>query len=242
MVHDGSSGAPTQERAGDGDRPGDRGEKKLIERAYREGERLGLAVWCEDEAGPYPTRPYPGGRWAEAGQAHRQPHEYLRNGTAKLLSLFHPASGQVRAHGVIRALNALLHPWLKQELTAILATLPPPTPVTDPSVNRARWAQCQAGLSQPITLPPDLPALRMLLVLDNLTGHKTPAWVLWLVAHGIMPVVHPTQRLLAQQGRVHSAHPGAPSTGGSVSSDDTHADHRLAGSDGAGLEPSADAL
>ncbi len=31
----------------------------------------------------------------------------------------------------------------------------------------------------------------MLLVLDNLAGHKTPALVLWLFAHGIMPLYTP---------------------------------------------------
>jgi hypothetical protein len=31
----------------------------------------------------------------------------------------------------------------------------------------------------------------MLLVLDNLAGHKTPAFVLWLFAHGIMPLYTP---------------------------------------------------
>ena len=74
-------------------------KKNLIERAYREGEQLGLAVWTQDEAGPYPTRPMPGQSWAEEGQARRQPHEYVRNGTAKLLTLFCPSSGEVRAKG-----------------------------------------------------------------------------------------------------------------------------------------------
>lgn len=41
------------------------------------------------------------------------------------------------------------------------------------------------------TLPKVLPPLRMLLVLDNLAGHKTPDFVLWLVAHGIMPLYTP---------------------------------------------------
>ena len=41
------------------------------------------------------------------------------------------------------------------------------------------------------TLPEQLPPLRMLLVLDNLAGHKTPDFVLWLVAHGIMPLYTP---------------------------------------------------
>src|SRR6266852_6579169 len=70
--------------------------KKLIEQAYIIGEVLGLSVWCEDEAGPYSTMPYPGGSWQPIAQPMHQPHEYSPNGTAKLLTLFHPASGQVR--------------------------------------------------------------------------------------------------------------------------------------------------
>jgi hypothetical protein len=31
----------------------------------------------------------------------------------------------------------------------------------------------------------------MLLVLDNLSGHKTPEFVLWLCSHGIMPLYTP---------------------------------------------------
>jgi len=31
----------------------------------------------------------------------------------------------------------------------------------------------------------------VLLVLDNLSGHKTPAFVLWLFAHGVMPLYTP---------------------------------------------------
>ncbi len=41
------------------------------------------------------------------------------------------------------------------------------------------------------TLPHKLPPLRLLLVLDNLAGHKTPAFVLWLVSQGIMPLYTP---------------------------------------------------
>jgi hypothetical protein len=76
--------------------------KKLIERAYREGERLGLAVWCADEAGPYQAIPHPGSSWQPVGQPARYPHEYVRGGTAKRLTLFHPATGQVRVKGVVR--------------------------------------------------------------------------------------------------------------------------------------------
>ncbi|HPP53057.1 MAG TPA: hypothetical protein PK777_08915, partial [Thermoguttaceae bacterium] len=57
--------------------------KKLIERAYREGSRLGLAVWRADEAGPDPGIPQPGVSWQPRGQPARYPHEYLRGGTAK---------------------------------------------------------------------------------------------------------------------------------------------------------------
>ena len=49
----------------------------------------------------------------------------------------------------------------------------------------------QAGLSRPFTLPEELPPLRLLLVWDNLTGHKTPELVLWLCAHGVMPLYTP---------------------------------------------------
>lgn len=169
-------------------------KKNLIERAYREGEQRGLAVWTQDEAGPYPTRPMPGKSWAEEGQARRQPHEYVRNGTAKLLTLFCPGSGEVRAKGVTAAPNAVLHPWLQQELTAVLDQLPPAPPVTDAvdaADNHATWEQWQHGLKMPITLPALLPPLRLLLVWDNLAGHLTPALVLWLFAHGVMPLYTP---------------------------------------------------
>jgi len=62
----------------------------LIEDAYVLGERLGLSVWCCDQAGPFQTVPQPGQSWQAEGEPKRQPHEYIRNGTAKVLTLFHP--------------------------------------------------------------------------------------------------------------------------------------------------------
>ncbi len=201
----------------DSDRPGCRGEKNLIERAYVSGAALGLAVWTQDEAGPYQTKPYVGGSWQPEAQLAKQPHEYtcrarqrrdFRDGTAKLLTLFHPASGQVRVKGVTRSTNAILHPWLKDELLVILQTLPVNSQL-DTETNRLLWESWQAGLSLPITLPQQLPTLRtqyrpvtnelgretnwvgMLLIWDNLTGHYTPAMVLWLFEHGIMPLYTP---------------------------------------------------
>jgi hypothetical protein len=160
----------------------------LIEAAYAQDQ---LPVWTEDEAGPYQTRPYPGQHWHRAGVPVRYPHEYVRAGTAKQLTLFHPASGEVRVTGVRTCPNAVLHPWLKAELTAILATLPEPTEVVAPADLRRHWTRWQEGLTVRISLPEALPPLRLLLVLDNLTGHYTADFVRWLFAHGIMPLYTP---------------------------------------------------
>ena len=162
--------------------------KKLIEAAYRQKS---LPTWTEDEAGPFQTVPCPGRRWRRIGDPARYPHEYIRNGTAKQLTLFHPATGEVRVKGVLHTTNAVLHPWLKNELEAILATLPPCDQPLPSAENRQQWERWQEGLAVPFNLPESLPSLRMLLVLDNLQGHRTPDLVLWMVEHGIMPVYTP---------------------------------------------------
>jgi DDE superfamily endonuclease len=159
----------------------------LIEDAYAQ---TALPVWTEDEAGPYPTRPHPGSHWQPRGDPARYPHEYVREGTAKQLTLFHPATGEVRVKGVQQCPNTVLHPWLQGELAAILATLPEP-PGLGAEANRRAWTRWQEGLSVRITLPQDLPPLRLLLVWDNLAGHLTPSVVLWLFAHGVMPLYTP---------------------------------------------------
>ena len=151
---------------------------------------MNLAVWTEDEAGPFQTVPMPGRSWHEGGSGQCQEHQYVRNGTAKLLTLFCPSSGELRAKGITGCPNTVLHPWLKTQLTNILRELPP-IPILKPEINRQQWREWQAGLLLPITLPAELPPLRMLLVLDNLTGHKTPTFVLWLFANGIMPLYTP---------------------------------------------------
>ncbi len=150
-----------------------------------------MALACQDEAGPYQTVPTVGHHWASVGHPAHQPHEYLRMGTAKLLTLFRPATGAVWAHGVPRCPNAVLHPWLKAAVTALLDVLPAAGPVTDPVAARACWTRWQAGLRIRITLPADLPPLRLLLVWDNLAGHHTPELVLWLFAHGVMVLYTP---------------------------------------------------
>jgi len=167
-------------------------------------------VWTEDEAGPFQTIPVPGQQWRPEGQPARYPHEHMRDGTAKLLTLFHPRTGAVRVKGVPSCTNVVLHGWLQTQLEAILSTLPLAV-VMPPDENRARWVRWQRGLAWPFTLRAALPPLRMLVVLDNLTGHKTPAFVGWLVEHGIMPLYTPlggswlnmtesVQRILIRRG------------------------------------------
>src|SRR5918995_1362170 len=155
-------------------------------------EKMGISVWGLDQAGPFWTMPYPGTSWEPQGKPVRQPHQHLRNGTAKLMSLFHPTTGEVRVKGVHSCTNAVLHPWLKEHLRDILKTLlPPPPQLLSPEENRVVWKSWQEGLTVRVTLPEELPPLRMLVVLDNLTGHKTPELLLWMFAQGIMPLYTP---------------------------------------------------
>ena len=171
----------------------------MIADAYTRGASLGLDVWCEDEAGPFQAVPHPGPSWPPDGHPARQPHEYIRHGTAKVLPLSHPADGRVRVEGTATCPNTVLHPWLERELTAILATLP------TADVSRATWERWPAGLTQPITRPAEWPALRMLLVLDNRAGHTSTALILWLFSHGVMPLFTPVGGSLAEHGREHPA-------------------------------------
>lgn len=162
----------------------------MIEKAYQIGAKLELAVWVQDEAGPYQTKPYPGESWQPEGHPVHQPHEYIRNGTAKMLTLFHPVTGQLRVKGVTHSTSAVLHPWVKEQVFEILKGLPEKPPL-DEATNRLLWTVWQKGLSRRITLPEKLPPLRMLLIWDNLIGHKTPELVLWLFAHGVMLLYTP---------------------------------------------------
>lgn len=145
-----------------------------------------MPVWCQDEAGPYQAIPQPGARWAPRERPVRQPHEYVRGGTAKLLTLFHPATGMVRARGVTSSTNAVLHPWLQAQVTQILSALPvPPSP--GPGPLRDKWQRWQQDWGRPGHEAP----LRLILVWDNLAGHRTPALLRWLVTHGVLPLYTP---------------------------------------------------
>src|SRR5215210_714444 len=124
LVRNRRGDAPAQARCGARQRSRCDGQKKLIEQAYTLGAQLGLSVWCEDEAGPFQAVPHPGASWQPRGEPATQPHEYIRGGTTKILTLFHPASGRVRLQPATRCTNAVLHPWLRERLSAILAALP----------------------------------------------------------------------------------------------------------------------
>jgi hypothetical protein len=154
--------------------------------AYRVAEAAGIPLWCQDEAGPYQAIPQPGQSWQPEGQPVCHPHEYIRGGTAKLLTLFRPATGEVRAKGVTNAPNVVLHPWLQHEVLQILADLPD-TPTDDSELpTAAHWA---TWLGHVPHLP--LPPLRLILVWDNLAGHLSTSIVTWLFAHGVMPLYTP---------------------------------------------------
>src|SRR5215210_4139911 len=191
VVPDRGGHAPAQAGHGHPRRSGCGGKKGLIEQAYTLGAQLGLSVWCEDEAGPFQAVPHPGPSWQPREHPAQQPHEYIRGGKTKILTLFHPATGRVRLQPAARGTHAVLHPWLREHLSEILVALPVPKASLDPATTQAAWTLWQAGLTMPFTLPHDLPPLRLLLVWDNLTGHKTPDLVLWLCAHGVMPLYTP---------------------------------------------------
>lgn len=157
------------------------------------------------------------------GEARRYPHEYIKNGTAKLLTLFEPRTGKVWVKGVRSSTNEVLHGWLREELRAILAQLPPAHDNLLPAERRAQWESWQAGLTVVPSLGPLvklMPPLRALLIMDNLAGHHTPELIVWLFHQGIMPLFTPLggswlnmaesiQRILKRRG-LDGQHPETP--------------------------------
>jgi len=153
----------------------------VIERAYVLSERVGLPLWCEDEAGPYQTIPHPGFSFQPEGKPATQDHQYIRGKTCKLLTLLRPATGKLRAEPVDQSTNALLHPWLKGELTAILKECPPAPELVPEGRRWQDWDPFPAAEQLDRMYPP----LRMLLILDNLAGHYSRDLVKWCHERGI---------------------------------------------------------
>jgi hypothetical protein len=198
---------------------------------------MGIPLWCQDEAGPYQAVPQPGQSWQPEGKPYCQPHEYIRGGTAKLLTLFRPATGEVRAKGVSRAPNAVLHPWLKNELLQILEELPELAVGDSDAPAAARWATWLGHVPH-LQLPP----LRLLLIWDNLAGHLSTDMVTYLVVRTWdHAAVHPNQRVLAEYGRIGAAHPRRPGLARTASDNSEGVDH-LVGGRGGGLERYANAV
>jgi transposase len=167
-------------------------KQTLIELAYEQAEATGFPLWCQDEAGPYQAIPQPGENWHPEGKPTTQPHEYVRGGIAKLLTLFRPATGQVRAKGVLSAPNTVLHPWLQEELQTILTQLdtePLPRSVSLPGDHPLMLAWQQWWCSD--EGPKPAPLLRLILIWDNLAGHLSDEIVRWLLQHGILPLYTP---------------------------------------------------
>src|SRR4029079_9345355 len=109
------------------------------------GAQLGLSVWCADEAGPFQAVPHPGVSWQPRQHSATQPHEYIRRRTTKILTLLHTATRHVPLHSSPRCTNGVLHPWLRERLSAILAELPPSGPSQDVAATQAAWAVWQRG-------------------------------------------------------------------------------------------------
>ena len=109
-----------------------------------------------------------------------------------MLTLFEPASGAVRAKGVRAAPNTVLHPWLQEQLTQILAQL---LPVSDPEAPLRQWGTWgwDETVQQRWGLTPDLPKppIRLILIWDNLRGHTNRELVQWLVVRGVLPLYTP---------------------------------------------------
>lgn len=108
--------------------------------------------------------------------------------------MFRPATGEVRAKGVTSVTNAVLHPWLKEEFTQILAPILrqeteafPLLPSESERPVGARWRTWLWPHESDERLPP----LRVLLVWDNLAGHLSHELMGWLFHQGIMPLYTP---------------------------------------------------
>jgi hypothetical protein len=84
-----------------------------------------------------------------------------------------------------------LHPWLKEQLGEVLAEIEKAHPRAQlpPEQERPLCARWETWLGHPPRNPE--PALRMVLVLDNLAGHLSYELVRWFFDHGVMPLYTP---------------------------------------------------
>jgi hypothetical protein len=104
------------------------------------------------------------------------------------LTLFHAADGQVRACPVDQVTNIILHPWLKEQFTQILAALPE-IDLGNPLPWGRRFRDW--GFAEEAIADDEWPLVRLIVIWDNLAGHLTPSLVLWLISQGIVPLYTP---------------------------------------------------
>lgn len=119
------------------------------------------------------------------------PHEYERGGTAKLLALVRPATSHPRSKGVAPETNAVLHPWLKEQLREGLAELEKQQPRAElpPKAEPPACVRWETWFGHPPRNPE--PPFHIVLVLDNLAGHLSYDLVRWLFDHGVMSLYTP---------------------------------------------------
>jgi hypothetical protein len=93
---------------------------------------------------------------------------------------------------VLSAPNAILHPWLKEQLGEVLAEIEKQQPAGSlpPEAERPLYAQWETWLGHP-SRNTSLPPLRIVLVLDNLAEHLSYDLVGWFFDHGVMPLYTP---------------------------------------------------
>jgi hypothetical protein len=236
-VRDRCCGAQARGRGGYGRRSGCTGQKKLIERAYAQGESSGIAVWTEDKAGPYQTVPYSGASWQPAGEPRRMPHASRIRTSGNGQALDSVSSGHRRGSGARgEADDQRDTPSLAQGGTSGHrrefagegdGTRPRGEPLRveelaggavgeDPPARRTAAFADACGLGQP-----HRPPQRRAPVVDVLEG-----------GHGAL---HAAWGQLAEHERIHPAHPCRTGTLRRASTL-SRADHRVAGGSGSWVE------
>lgn len=87
-----------------------------------------------------------------------------------------------------QATNAILHPWLKQELTTLLDALPELPPDAENGWGRhwVDWGFPASAFADGLG-----PRVRLILIWDNLAGHYTPAMVDWCTQQGVLLLYTP---------------------------------------------------
>jgi hypothetical protein len=146
-VRHGQGNPRTKKRDGRGDRSRCCGKKNLIEQAYTLAEPKGLPVWTESMKRA-PIRPslilVSIGNPRE--NLPNSPTNMPRTGRPNCSPCAHPATGKVHVKGVTTCPNSVLHSWLQQELTQLLALLPDPAS-TEPKGESRSLAQLSGGLT-----------------------------------------------------------------------------------------------